>query len=273
MAKKTLAQRADRHELYQLSVQVPEADVAFLHRTFKKRFGRSPLTFREDFAGTAHLACAWVESHRKREAWCVDLDEEVTAWGKKHNIAKLGKKASRIRQEIGDVRKVRKPRVDVQAAFNFSYCCFHERAELVEYFRAVHGSIADEGHFVLDIHGGAEALDEMVERKKIDDLPQEFRGTRYVWRQEEFDPLSSKTKRHIGFEFRDGSSKKKAFTYDWRIWSPPEVRDALTEAGFSSVDFYWEGTDLETREGNGVYKKARKGENDPSWITYIVAVR
>ena len=53
-AKRTYtAKTADRHELYQLSVQAPETEVEFMTRTFRKLYGRKPLEMREDFCGTA----------------------------------------------------------------------------------------------------------------------------------------------------------------------------------------------------------------------------
>src|SRR5512145_471884 len=58
--RKLTARTADRHVLYQESVQSPEADARFFTRYFKKLAGR-PLRFlREDFCGTALLCCEFV---------------------------------------------------------------------------------------------------------------------------------------------------------------------------------------------------------------------
>ena len=71
-----------------------------------------------------------------------------------------------------------------------------------------------------------------------------------------------------------GSSElRRAFTYDWRHWTIPEVREALLEAGFSRVDIYWEGTDRATGKGNDVYTVRKTAEPDPGWIAYLVAVK
>ena len=51
------AATADKHDLYQRSVQDPEIEIAFLQRVYRKTFGRTPLSLREDFCGTA-LFCA-----------------------------------------------------------------------------------------------------------------------------------------------------------------------------------------------------------------------
>ncbi len=37
---------------------------------------------------------------------------------------------------------------------------------------------------------------------------------------------------HIDFKFEDGSVQKRAFSYDWRLWILPEIREVLAEAGF-----------------------------------------
>jgi hypothetical protein len=44
----------------------------------------------------------------------------------------------------------------------------------------------------------------------------------------------------------------------------------LTEAGFKAT-VYWEGTDEDTDEGNGIFEPTTEGEADAGWIAYIVA--
>ena len=63
---------------------------------------------------------------------------------------------------------------------------------------------------------------------------------------------------------------KKAFSYDWRLWTLPEIREILEESGFRKVTIYWEGDD-EDGEGNGEFTREEKGEADAGWIVYIVA--
>ena len=93
----------------------------------------------------------------------------------------------------------------------------------------------------------------------------------YVWDQAKFDPISSHMTCHIHFHFDDGSKMRKAFSYDWRMWTLPEIRELLEEAGFKKSTVYWEGTDEEEEEGNGEFTAAEEGEADPAWIAYIVA--
>jgi hypothetical protein len=66
---------------------------------------------------------------------------------------------------------------------------------------------------------------------------------------------------------------RRAFSYDWRLWSIPELRDLLAEIGFSETEVYWEGTDRKTNEPNGVYRKVLSAPDDPAWVAYIVAYK
>ena len=75
---------------------------------------------------------------------------------------------------------------------------------------------------------------------------------------------------HISFDFPDGSSRKNVFSYDWRLWTAPEIKEILLEIGFKQVTFYWEQEDDEGN-GNGEFLPNEKGEADLAWLAYIVA--
>src|SRR5688572_30247201 len=87
---KYTAKTADKHELYQLSVQDPEIEIAFISRVYKKTFGKLPLRLREDFCGTALFAAEWVRGNDSRTAIGIDLDQPTLDWGIEHNLASLG---------------------------------------------------------------------------------------------------------------------------------------------------------------------------------------
>ena len=76
---------------------------------------------------------------------------------------------------------------------------------------------------------------------------------------------------YIHFRFPDGSRMNRAFSYHWRLWTLPELRELLLEAGFRSATVYWEGTDPKTGEGDGIYSPATVGDADPGWVCYLVA--
>lgn len=260
-----MASRADRHDLYQRSVQDVAWEADFLERIFHNLCGRAPLSMREDFCGTALAACEWVRRNPRHTAIGVDLDAEVLHWARENNLVKLSP-AARRRIELlqQDVMKADTRLVDLLLAFNFSYWIFKERATLRRYFRRARESLKEGGLFLIDAYGGADAYLEMRER---DDLG---RFT-YIWDQADYDPVSGQTTCYIHFAFPDGSRLNRAFTYHWRLWTLPELRELLLEAGFSAVSVYLEDTDSETGEGTGEFSLVERGEADPAWIAYLAA--
>lgn len=266
--RKTLAAQADRYRLYLESVQSPDNEGPFFNRVFKAAYGRTPLLLREDFCGTAAVCCQWVESHRDRKAIGIDLDPKPLAWGRTHNLGPLDPEtAGRVRLVRGDVLKVRGPKADVVAAQNFSFFTFKTRKELRNYFATARRNLASEGVLVLDVMGGSEVMEENHEETRRE------KGFTYVWEQRRFDPITHQGHYYIHFEFKDGSAIRRAFHYDWRIWTLPEIRELLIEAGFRRADVYWENTDLDTEEGNGVFRLCRSAPADPAWVSYVVAIK
>ena len=265
--KRWTARTADRHELYQFSVQAPTEDLRFMSRVYRKLRGKEPRHFREDFCGTALLCATWVKGRKPRTAEGFDISKATLDWGRKNNFAVLGERADRILLHNKDVRSPSRRKPDLRCALNFSYFVFKQRAELLEYFEAARRDLAPGGVFVLDIYGGPDAMEEEEETREIDE------GFTYVWDQSRYNPATGDYKTHIHFRFKDGTELAKAFTYEWRLWSLPEVKDVLFDAGFKRVDTYWEGTDEKTDEGNGVFRRSERGENCPAWVTYLVASR
>ncbi|UCG51829.1 MAG: class I SAM-dependent methyltransferase [Candidatus Latescibacterota bacterium] len=258
------SKKPNRHDLYQIAVQSPDYDVPFFDRVYKKKNGKLPRVLREDFCGTAFLSAEWVRTRPGNRAIGVDLDRSVLDWGRANNIVPLGDDAKRVTLVHKDVRTVNKPRADVIAALNFSYFVFKDRSTLLGYFRNTRRSLARGGIFVMDIFGGWESQMEITDTTR-------HPGFTYVWEQKGVDPISNIGCFHIHFRLNKGQVVRKAFTYDWRVWSIPEVRDLLLEAGFDEIDVYWEGIDDETSEGDGVYRRAKKTENSPGWNALIVA--
>ncbi len=256
------AANADKYDLYQRAVQSAEDDVAFLEKLSKRAQPRPARHLREDFCGTGLLASHWVRRSPDHTAEGFDIDPEPVAWGVAHNFEPHGTTAQ-MRFHEADVREPSARPPDLRVAYNFSYCCFQQRAEILEYFRSVREDRAEGGIFTLDLHGGPECQEEMEEERKVDG------GFTYVWEQEEFWPASHEARCHISFEFRDGSALHRAFSYDWRLWTMPELRDLLEEAGFSRVESWWEG-DGEDGEGDGNFEPDPRGENCLSWIAYLV---
>ena len=260
------ARRADKYDLYQRSVQEPEADLQLVSRIFRSHYAQWPRLLREDFCGTAHMACHWVQRHAENRAWGIDLDPLPLEWGRRHNLARLrADQAARVKLIEGDVRSIGHQKVDITVAFNFSYFVFLTRAELQHYFEKARATLKDRGMLVLDAYGGADAQRTCEEERS---LP----GFKYVWDQHVFDPINHAARNYIHFEFPDGSRLRRAFTYDWRLWTLPEIRELLTEAGFAEVETYWEGTDSETGEGNNIFTRRKSAQDDPAWVAYIAGI-
>ena len=263
----TMAATADRHYLYQESVQDPEAEIDFIEETWQALRDRPAELLREDFCGTAHTACEWVRRDPMHWAVGIDLDAAVLEWGRLNNLAELDdEQAERITLLNQDVLDVATELADIVLAMNFSYYLFRSRAQLLAYFQSVHAGLADDGLFFLDAYGGYDAPRNIEEERECD-------GFTYIWEQADFNPIDSTMNCHIHFSFPDGSRMERAFSYPWRLWTLPEIREVLLDAGFRDVTVYWEGTDGESLEGNGVYEPALVGDADPGWVCYIVAQR
>lgn len=259
------ATTADRHELYQIAVQSPAEDIRFLARVYRESNpGREARHLREDFCGTALLAAAWVGSDARRTAEGFDIDPEPLAWGRRRNVAPLGAAARRLVLHQADARSKSARAPDIRCAHNFSYWVFKTRPVMLDYFRRAYRELAPRGVFVIDLHGGPEAFQELEEATPCTG------GFTYVWDQAHYWPIPGAGHFYIHFRFRDGSEMKRAFSYDWRVWGLTELRDLLHDAGFRQVECYWEGTAPDGRSGNGVFRRAKRGDNCESYIAYLV---
>lgn len=267
--KKTLAEKTDKYTCYQESVQSPEHEIDFFEQAYREAFRKKPMTLREDFCGTFAVCCNWVQSHPSRTALAVDLDAEPLQWGRENNLSNLSdsqKKRVRILQQ--DVRKRNRPQADILAAQNFSFWIFKTRKEVIEYFKFARSNMSAKSIMVMDMMGGGQCFDE--QHTDVRTIKKGKKGFKYYWKQDRFNPITSDARFYIGFKFADGSRMKKAFEYNWRFWSIPEVREMLAEAGFSASHVYWE---VEHEDGESEWKIHTEAESDPSWISYIVAIK
>lgn len=261
-----MAEQADRHRLYELSVQYAASEIEFVEETFRKLRGRRARLLREDFCGTANVCCEWVRQHKSNKAIGVDIDTEVLAWGREHRLNSLKPgEQKRLSLLEANVLQAETEAPDIISAMNFSYWLFKERSQLKLYFTRACESLAPDGVLFLDAYGGYDAFREIQEEREINDG--EFT---YIWEQEKYDPVSGGLICHIDFAFPDGSRMERAFSYDWRLWTLPEVRELLSEAGFGKVTVYWQGWD-EDGDADGIFEPVEEGEADAGWICYITA--
>ena len=264
------------HFLYEASVQGVEADLNFATRIFKKKYGRKPQTLREDFCGTANLACSWVQRSDQNRAWGVDLDQPTLNFGQKYNIDPLAQRADNIQLVQGDVRDAITPKTDLIFALNFSFCLFRERQLLRAYFEHALSQINDKGLLVLDIYGGTEAITPKVEEKIVSGFiapdGMNIPDFTYIWEQADYNVITNEGINYIHFDVPGFGQIKKAFTYDWRLWTLRELQELLAEAGFSSSEVYIHGFNADG-ESDEIWRLRKTYENCEGWIAYVVGIK
>jgi len=270
-----MPQKIHKHILYEASVQDTEIDLELIDRMTRKSSGKKAKTLREDFCGTAILACAWAHSSDKRESWGVDLHRPTLRWAEKNRLPVIGDAADRVHLLEANVLEAETPNVDVVAALNFSYLIFKERSVLKAYFTSVYESLNKGGVFMLDLFGGPHSQEVMKEKKKIP-AGTDFTGSptpafTYVWDQAKFNAVDQSILCKIHFKGKYIQPIQNAFRYEWRLWGLQEITDLLMEVGFTSVDKYFEGWDEETEDSDGDMKIRKTYEDMMAWICYIGA--
>ena len=254
----------DKYWHYRHSVQSPELDVRFLQKCYRQLKKQRAFVFREDFCAAFSLSCEWVKMGRNHKAVCVDVDKEPLEYGKKMYLPTLSEHQSeRIQIIQSNVLKANLPKANIIGVFNFSYFIFKERKTLKQYFSNCLKSLKPKGIFVLDCFGGSNCYEANEEEEK-------HKSFTYFWDQENFDPISHHAMFRIHYKRHGEKKRKNVFSYDWRIWSIPEIRDLLEEVGFRKSHVYWEGTN-KRGEGNGKFRRATKGEECESWVAYIIS--
>ena len=257
----------DKYDLYLNAVQSPEGDVQFYRNRYKEFFGapKKGMTLREDFCAGGAISCEWVKLHKDNTSCGLDLDDEPMNYGRNNYIAKLSKdQQSRITLIKKNVLEEGLPKAHIAVATNFSYYIFKERQVLVDYFKNVYNSVHKKGLFIVDMFGGTACTDHSMDRNPCD-------GFTYYWEQKDFDPVSNFANFGIHFRYK-GKMYKDVFTYDWRMWTIPEIREIMLEAGFDAAVVYWEGSKRDGT-GNGIFTRVEEGESCLSWIAYVVGVK
>jgi len=261
----------EKYGIYEISVQDPEEHIRMFNFIHSEVVGRAPRILREDFCGTFWISTEWVKSNSANEAICLDLDSEPLAHGKVFHYKTLNsEQKKRIEILKQNVISVTMKKADIVAACNFSFYIFKERNTLVDYFRKALASLTPGGVFILEMAGGPGFIEKDKERRTV--KSDKFGKFQYMWHQKSFNPITHDGLYSINFKFPDGSKVKDAFVYDWRVWTLPEIFDAMRDAGFVDPHVYWEEED-EEGEGTGEYVRTTEGDSSHSWITYAVGVK
>jgi hypothetical protein len=260
----------DKYRLYLDSVQAPGEDMEFVDQLYADARGteRQPQILREDFCGAFANCCAWVRRGDERIAYGIDLDSEPLDYGRMQYLPRLTEsQRGRLHLLQEDVLSPGLPVADVICAQNFSYCVFKERKTLLAYFKNALATLRPDGILTLDCLGGS-----MYQEANEEEVIHEEEGFSYFWAMESFDPLTYQAVFHIHFKRNGEEKREKVFTYHWRLWTIPELREALLDAGFSKVTVYWEGTTPEGK-GDGNFVTVEKGEECQSWVAHLVALK
>jgi len=268
----------DIHWLYEASVQNVDTDLDFGKRVYAKHWKRKPLTVREDFCGTAKLAARWVQRNKQHEAWGIDFHQPTLEWGIRNNVSGLTEKQKqRLYLICGDVLEAETPQVDMAFALNFSFCVFKQRDTLRRYYNRVLDSLNDEGIFVMDIYGGTESV--MAKSDDVREIPGfttpegiKIPDFDYIWEQADYNPINHDTTCHIHFKVPGHGKIKKAFTYEWRLWTLMEIQEILLEAGFSKAEVYLHDFD-DNGESDEIFRLRKTYENVQGWVAYVVGVK
>lgn len=269
--------KPDKHILYEASVQSVDEEIHLLKRFYRTYRKQSFTTLREDFCGTAALSCEWVRRHPDHYAWGVDLNPKVLQWAGQYNLSTLSPAAAkRIVLRRGNVLSARTSPTDVTVAFNFSYCVFKERALLIRYFKQVYQGLNKTGLFAIDVMGGTESMSVKEDTRRVPAFTgsdgKRYPPFTYKWEQQKFNAINHHILCHIHFKPANGLLMRRAFTYDWRLWTVPELRECLTEAGFTSSYVFVHGFD-EDGDSDEIYRRRSHYENKEAWVAYVVALK
>ncbi len=276
----------DKHDLYELCVQSPRHAVPLL-RAIHAGGGR---VLGEDFAGTGALSREWCRTVPGGRAIAIDLDESVlercrAKWqaegGDAGAITTIAADLLAPRDDLSNLK------ADVIFTGNFSIGEIHDRPALIAYLKRTLQRLTEGGAFICDTYGGESAfLTGSVERTHTPPSPLHAapaaRHARpqqivYTWEQRDADPLTGRVTDVLHFRLFEGkdivADFPDAFIYNWRLWSVPELRDAMLEAGFARTAVYAQLPDAVDDDGEAYIRPIEDPaeELDDSFNVYIAA--
>lgn len=241
----------NKYDLYTLCAQNPPRDARALRSIYlagkPDQPRRTAITLGEDFSAAAALSREWCRAYPASRAIAVDRDPEALAHAKPH---------TRVKRICSDVRAA-SAKADLIAVLNFSICEIHHRRDLVAYLTHARSRLRRSGCFVCDLYSGADAYLTGIIRQRVTG-PKGERIT-YQWEQRTADPLTGRVTNAMHFDVAPPSAKPTpakstpasrrtrptkrvrlhdAFVYNWRLWSVPELSEAMRDAGFSHIDVY-----------------------------------
>ncbi len=260
-----------KYPLYENAVQTPDLHAESFDEIFEEIHGKKATVLREDFCGTYRICMEWVKLNTNKTAYGLDLDPEPLSYGKRVHLKELSpEQKKRVKAYRKNVLTVTTPKADVCIACNFSFFIFKKHDELVTYFKRVYQSLKPDSVFFLEMAGGAGMYEKTKERRRYQRNKKHWYT--YIWDQKSFDPITHNGSYAIHFKMPNGNLWEDAFTYDWRMWTIPEIRDALLLAGFDDTYIYWDESDNEDPD-IGIYSRREQGDNDHAWIVLAAGIK
>ncbi len=254
----------NRYDLYELAVQAPDLQARFLRALHRG----TPLVLREDFSGPAAIARAWVALDERHRAVAVDRDPEPLAHARARLAGGSPALNDRVELLLMDALECRAG-ADVIAAFNFALCELHDRASLLDYLRGARASLNPGGVLACDLYAGADALTPGSSKATI---PTPAGPLGYTWEQRRADPVTARVENAMHFKPAGQPALRDAFVYHWRLWSIPELRDAMIDAGFGATEVHLSYGDALDGDGSPIPAAHQPGEEAGSgFVAYIIA--
>ena len=178
-AKPTMAEQADIHELYELSVQNVEHEVEFLQTTFRRFADGRPTVARRFLR------------HRQRGLPVGKAGRGLPGDWRRHRCGSSSTGDGKIASESCPraIRRASADRIRCHDGRNaagrhrrglqFQLSSFQNTRQLAQLFQRAHAALKDDGVFFVDMFGGSEAQEETKEKTK-------HKGFTYVWHQANF---------------------------------------------------------------------------------------
>lgn len=271
-------------DLYRLAVQQPWFQVNWLVNAYAAHYpGRWARTLREDFSGASALAIAWVAHDHDHSAIAIDNHGPTIRFAQKRasQLAKISVKPN-VKQaatpnatqppldtqrlafhhrDVMDPQNATLPQADLLIAFNFSINIHHDFQSLVAYFKNARASLSEHGLFVMDCYGGPGAWRVSTQHRRIrpprsENIP----AFDYYWQQQDVDPLTGLVRCAIDFKTKAQGRINNAFVYHWRLWSPPEILEALTQAGYGRAQVWCTPPEMATETDAAKSHTSPEGE-------------
>lgn len=266
--------------MYENSVQNPGWQLQSLPRLHKKLIKKEINDLREDFCGSGLLSAEWVRRSAQNTAVGLDLDPEAIEYAERVHLDGLKPvQKRRLKYLNQNVLKPTSRKFDSIFANNYSFFDFHERLDLLKYFKSAYVSLKSQGTLFLETAGGSGFLKPANDRfsKKLNHPKFGRIQLDWVWQQQDYDPITSINDYSLHYRVvrkklkldRDFNQwKNDVFRYNWRVWSIREIRELLLYAGFQSTVVFWP-VDLDSEK----FEIRDWAENYESWVAYVVGVK